>query len=159
MSLIAQGVDQRRGQVLAADWRLFALAVVASVMAAHEASAHDQPTNPGRTDNTVELLSYQATGYRFRILEADESPPTDFEKPGFDDSAFQVGNAALRHSEWRLPFAVHGARALGNELAAYREAKGQSPIRRKWSTSAGLGGQRHHEGVLERSTDRKRHHS
>jgi hypothetical protein len=45
--------------------------------------------------NTVEVLSYQDSGYRFHIFGLDETPPPGFEQPDFDDTAFDVGSGAF----------------------------------------------------------------
>lgn len=53
--------------------------------------------DPGTTANTVELLSYGASGYRYLEFGASTpaTPPTDFDEPGFDDSAFGTGAAGF----------------------------------------------------------------
>jgi hypothetical protein len=51
---------------------------------------------PGTTANTVELLSYEASGYRYQILPAMATPPAGFagatEPPGFADGAAAFGS-------------------------------------------------------------------
>jgi hypothetical protein len=51
--------------------------------------------NPTIRSNTFELLSYQASGYRFQILPQDAIPPRGFAQPNFDDAAFDTGSAAF----------------------------------------------------------------
>jgi hypothetical protein len=60
-----------------------------------EASADTRVTNPDVKFNTVELLSYQDPGYRFKIIPMGATPPAGFEQPTFDDSAFEQGLAAF----------------------------------------------------------------
>lgn len=57
--------------------------------------ADPRPTDPDIEPNTFELLSHQASGYRFQIIPSDASPPSGFEEPGFDDTAFETGSAAF----------------------------------------------------------------
>jgi hypothetical protein len=57
--------------------------------------ADPRPTNPGITQNTVELLPYQAKGYTFLNLEEGERVPNGFANPDFDDSEFFPGKAAF----------------------------------------------------------------
>ena len=53
--------------------------------------------DPGVTVDTVEVLSYAASGYRYLEFgtSAPATPPTDFDEPGFDDSAFSTGAAGF----------------------------------------------------------------
>jgi hypothetical protein len=47
---------------------------------------------------TTELLPYQSTGYRYKVIDLNENPPTGYEEPGFDDSSWALGNAAFGYS-------------------------------------------------------------
>ncbi|MGH9959067.1 MAG: hypothetical protein ACREBC_18375, partial [Pyrinomonadaceae bacterium] len=60
-----------------------------------DALADERPTNPETARNTFEVLSYQDSGYRFKVIGAAEEPPSGFEQPGFDETGFDVGNAAF----------------------------------------------------------------
>jgi hypothetical protein len=51
--------------------------------------------NAGITRNTVEVLSYQDSKYRFAIIAPDETPPPGWEQPDFVPAGFSVGNAAF----------------------------------------------------------------
>jgi hypothetical protein len=53
--------------------------------------------NPGITPNTVELVSYGASGYRYLVFggSAPATPPVDFDEPSFVDSGFSTGGAAF----------------------------------------------------------------
>jgi hypothetical protein len=64
-------------------------------MVAPSAFGDPRSTDPGVRPNTLEFLSYEDTGYKFEIIPPGESPPTDFEEPGFDDSAFNKGDGAF----------------------------------------------------------------
>jgi len=60
------------------------------------ATPDDRPTDPGITKNTAELVSYQdRREYRFLVIPPDATPPSGFERPGFNDSAFSTGSAAF----------------------------------------------------------------
>src|SRR5262245_10804432 len=54
-----------------------------------------EAANPGIVPNTFELVSYQASGYRFKIIGLAETPPSGFERPDFDEIGFALGNAAF----------------------------------------------------------------
>ena len=53
------------------------------------------PANRGVTRDSVEVLSYQDSGYRFLIIVPDETPPPGFEQPDFEPVGFDTGNAAF----------------------------------------------------------------
>lgn len=55
----------------------------------------DRPIDASFTPNTVELLSYQASQFRYAVIELDEPPPPGFEQPGFADSTFRSGIASF----------------------------------------------------------------
>jgi hypothetical protein len=55
----------------------------------------ERPTNPDIGPNTVELLSYQASGYKYLIVRPGETLPSGFEQRDFDDTDFLSGNAAF----------------------------------------------------------------
>jgi hypothetical protein len=59
----------------------------------------ERPTNPDIRPDTFELLTYQATDYRFLVIPVDETPPAGFEQPGFDDTDFRTGSAAFGAGE------------------------------------------------------------
>jgi hypothetical protein len=63
-----------------------------------QARADERPTFPDFERGTFELLPYQGSGYRFRVLPLDEEPPVGFEQPGFDDTAFDRGDGAFGSS-------------------------------------------------------------
>jgi hypothetical protein len=60
-----------------------------------EAITEVRAANPGIEPNTIEVLPYQASAYRFLVIDSDSTPPSGFEQPGFDDNAFNTGDAAL----------------------------------------------------------------
>src|SRR5919108_3050846 len=60
-----------------------------------DALADERPTSPATGRNTFEPLSYQASGYRFKVIGPGEEPPSGFEQPGFDEADFNIGNAAF----------------------------------------------------------------
>jgi hypothetical protein len=60
-----------------------------------EALADERPTNPEIGPLTFEIVHYQDSGYRFKIIGPDEEPPSGFEQPGFDETGFDIGNAAF----------------------------------------------------------------
>ena len=64
-------------------------------MALSAASGDERPTDPGIGPHTIELLPYQAAGYRYHILTLDETPPPGFEQPSFDDTGWNTGAAAF----------------------------------------------------------------
>lgn len=45
--------------------------------------------------NTIELLAYQASGYRYQVLNTGTPPPAGFEEPSFDDTSWNVGATAF----------------------------------------------------------------
>jgi len=55
----------------------------------------DRPVNPAFTMNTVELFSYQASQFRYAIIELNETPPPGFEQPDFADADFRTGVASF----------------------------------------------------------------
>jgi hypothetical protein len=64
-------------------------------MPLREAFGDERPTHPGIGPNTIELLSYEDSDYRFHIIPLDEAPPSGFEQPDFDETAFNIGSAAF----------------------------------------------------------------
>ena len=50
---------------------------------------------PSITGDTVEVLSYQDSGYRFLIIGPDATPPPGFQEPDFRPVGFSVGPAAF----------------------------------------------------------------
>jgi hypothetical protein len=60
-----------------------------------DALADERPTNSETARNTFEVLSYQDSGYRFKVIGPGEEPPSGFEQPGFDETGFDIGNAAF----------------------------------------------------------------
>ena len=51
--------------------------------------------DPGFTPNTLELLPYGASGYRFLEIASDSQPPQGFSMPSFNDSGWNGGRAAF----------------------------------------------------------------
>lgn len=64
-------------------------------LAISETAADERPTDPELGSNTFELLSYQDSGYGFKIIGLEEDPPLGFEQPDFDETGFDIGNAAF----------------------------------------------------------------
>ena len=60
-----------------------------------EALGDPRATFPDIGQNTFELLSYQASGYKFQVIPQHTEPPAGFEQPGFDDTVFDTGTAAF----------------------------------------------------------------
>src|SRR3954449_9931429 len=52
-------------------------------------------TNPDIGPTTFELLPYQGSGYRFKIIGRDEQPPSGFERSDFDPIGFESGEAGF----------------------------------------------------------------
>lgn len=55
----------------------------------------DRPTNPDFEPRTVEIIPYQDSEYRFLIIPKNETPPSGFEQPDFEDTNFKPGSAAF----------------------------------------------------------------
>jgi hypothetical protein len=45
--------------------------------------------------NTFELISYQSSGYKFKIINQKAKPPDGFEQPGFNDNDFDTSSGAF----------------------------------------------------------------
>jgi hypothetical protein len=88
-----------------------------------QAWADDRPVNPGLTQNTVELLLYESSGYRYQIIPLAAAPPRGFEQPAFDDSSFNTGVA---------PFGGGGG-GLGT-----RDCPLRARVRTEWPTNSQL---------------------
>src|SRR5262245_44109889 len=48
-----------------------------------------------RSHAETDLLPYQSAGYRYQVIGSSDSPPSGFEQPGFDDTAWSTGTAAF----------------------------------------------------------------
>lgn len=71
------------------------LVPLALPMAPREALGDERPTDPDIGPSTIELLPYQAAGYRYHTMPQDETPPPGFEQPSFDDTGWPTGAAAF----------------------------------------------------------------
>lgn len=107
---------------------LLAMISIGLALSSPKALADPRPTNPEVGPSTVELLSYQANGYRFLAVPPNDAPPSGFEQPGFDDSQFGSGRAAFGAGEGGdvdgrdcpLRSTVHSAWPLGSQLVVRR---------------------------------------
>jgi hypothetical protein len=73
--------------------------------------------NPGVGPNTVTIVPYQAGDYRFQTIPLYAIPPSGFEQPGFNDSGFATGQAALgAGGGCPLQLTVHTTWPLNTEL-------------------------------------------
>jgi len=92
-----------------------------------------RPTNSDIGPNTVELLIYQASGYRFQVIDPFATPPSEFEQPDFDDTAWDVGDAA---------FGTGGVCPLQTTVHTFWPVESQLLVRRIVSIPAGTTGVR-----------------
>src|SRR5215469_7130520 len=112
---------------------LLGLLILLSSIQLREALGDVRPTRPDIGPNTVELFSYQASGYRFQIIPLGSKPPSGFAQPDFDDTDFSMGSGG---------FGSGGSCPLQRTVQTNWPIKTQLLIRREISVPDGAAGLR-----------------
>jgi len=108
--------------------------------------ADARPTNPGFDSQTIEILSYQSSSYRYKVTDANDLLPLRFEQPSFDDSSWKIGKAAfgvgsgtLEQKIAQCGFPCFGARycALQRTVNTYWEPNSKLLVRKVVQIPAG----------------------